>query len=151
MSVNILNFFQSSHTLQYLSPVLTVQVYIVQFNYCIVCCLYVYKSYFIQKFIVYMRCIFPCLQLIYFYMGVEYLMLCFSFALGSQDWRYQCCTANALLRQTDTEHRQRQKNLVYDRTRLAFLKRGVILFKNTNKQIGQVAFCKSVLLNSIFL
>lgn len=48
MSVNILNFSQSSHTLQYLSPVLTVQVYIVQLNYCIVvCCLYVHKSYFI--------------------------------------------------------------------------------------------------------
>lgn len=78
MSVNVLNFSQSSHTLQYLSPVLTVQVYIVQFNYCIVvCCLYVHKSYFIQEFIVYMRCIFPCLRLIYFYMGVEYIALFF--------------------------------------------------------------------------
>lgn len=24
-----------------------------------------------------MRCIFPCLQLIYFYMGVDYIALCF--------------------------------------------------------------------------
>lgn len=48
LDVNILNFSYSSHTLQYLLPVLTVQVYIVQFNYCIVvCCLYVHKSYFI--------------------------------------------------------------------------------------------------------
>jgi len=26
-----------------------------------------------------MRCIFPCLQLIYFYMGVDYIALCFFF------------------------------------------------------------------------
>lgn len=76
MSVNNLNLPKSSHTLQYLSPVLTVQVYIVQLNYCIVvCCGYVYKSYFIQEFIVYMKCIFPCLQLIYFYMGIKYVFV----------------------------------------------------------------------------
>lgn len=49
MYVNILNFSKSSHTLQYLLPVLMVQVYIVQVNYLFYCChcLYVHKSYFI--------------------------------------------------------------------------------------------------------
>lgn len=53
-----------------------------------------------------MRCIFPCLQLIYFYMVVDYIVLCFDcffppFALWGQDWGGQCCTAYALLRQTE--------------------------------------------------
>lgn len=76
----------------------------------VVCCLYVHKSYFIQEFIVYMRCIFPCLQLIYFYMGVEYIMLFISFALGSQDWSW-CCTAYALLTDRDRQSTDKDRRI----------------------------------------
>lgn len=59
-----------------------------------------------------MRCIFPCLRLIYFYMGVEYITLFFlSFGKSRLEMLVLHCICPA-----ETDGAQRQKDLFYDRT-----------------------------------
>lgn len=96
-----------------------------------------------------MRCIFPCLQLIYFYMGVEYItsfFLCFGKSRLEMLVLHCICPAETD-RDRQTEHKQRQKDLVYNRTRDSLSEReGSSCLKNRSSGF----FCKSVLLLCIF-
>lgn len=81
-----------------------------------------------------MKCIFPCLQLIYFYIGVEYIVLCYFFF--PLLWGVEIGEISVALRMPcwdgprKREHRQRQKDLIFNRRRLTFSKKVISLFKN---------------------
>ena len=83
VSVRCFTFsFQSSHTVQYLSPV---QVDIIQLPF-FPCPVYMYIKAILYRSLLYMymRCIFPCLQLIYFSMVVKILLSVLFIASGSR-------------------------------------------------------------------
>lgn len=95
-----------------------------------------------------MKCIFPCLQLIYFYIGVEYIVLCYFFF--PLLWGVEIGEISVALRMPcwdgprKREHRQRQKDLIFNRRRLTFSKKVITLFKNYFK-------CYFIFTNTFFL